>query len=196
MSNPTVTESEILARFAQIVARSLRIAPERVTADAYLSDLGAESLDLLEITMETEDEFGILMPQNDILHVGQDVFGPDILVREGVLTEQGVRFLQRRLPFESGTITVGLPVADVVRIFQRVGTWVRVVQGLLEHSPTTCPSCAAKLSKPLAARVKCTSCDTEVDLPAGDDLNRRWVEEYYRTETAQAGSARAATAEH
>jgi acyl carrier protein len=196
MSNPRVTESEILERFAQIVARSVRIAPERVTAAAYLSDLGAESLDLLEITMETEDEFGILMPQNDILHVGQDVFGPDILVRDGVLTEQGVKFLQRRLPFESGTITVGLPVAGVVRIFQRVGTWVRVVQGLLEHSPTTCPSCASKLSKPLAARVKCTSCDTEVDLPAGDDLNRRWVEEYYRTETAQAGSARAATAEH
>ena len=196
MSNPTVTDSEILARFAPIVASSLRIPPERVTADAYLSDLGAESLDLLEITMETEDEFGVVMPQNDILHVGQEVFGQDILVRDGVLTGQGARFLQRRLPFERGAITVGLPVADVIRIFQRVGTWLRVIQGLLEHSPTECPSCGSNLSKPLAARVKCTSCDTEVDLPAGDDLNRRWVEEYYRTETAQAGSAQAATAEH
>jgi acyl carrier protein len=196
MSNPTVTESEILERFAPIVARSLRIAPEGVTAAAYLSDLGAESLDLLEITMDTEDEFGVVMPQNDILHVGQEVFGEGILVREGALTEQGARFLQRRMPFESGAITVGLPVADVFRIFQRVGTWVRVIQGLLEHSPTKCPSCGAKLSKPLASRVKCTSCDTEVDLPAGDDLNRRWVEEYHRTEAAQTGNAHAATAEH
>ena len=196
MSNPTVTESEILARFAPIVASSLRIPAERVTADAHLSDLGAESLDLLEITMETEDEFGILMPQNDILHVGHEVFGQDILVRDGVLTQQGARFLQHRLPFNSDAIAVGMSVADVVRIFQRVSTWVRVIQGLLEQSPTQCPSCGSKLSKPLAARVKCTSCDTEVDLPAGDDLNRRWVEEYYRTETAQAGSAQAATAEH
>jgi acyl carrier protein len=196
MSTPRVNESEILGRFAPIVARSLRIASERVTADAYLTDLGAESLDLLEITMDTEDEFGVVMPQTDILHVGQEVFGEGILVREGALTEQGARFLQRRLPFESGAITVGLPVADVFRIFQRVGTWVRVIQGLLEHSPTKCPSCGGKLSKPLASRVKCTSCDTEVDLPAGDDLNRRWVEEYYRTETAQAGSAQATSAEH
>jgi acyl carrier protein len=196
MSNPTMTESEILERFAPIVARSLRIAPERVTADAYLSDLGAESLDLLEITMDTEDEFGVVMPQNDILHVGQEVFGEGILVREAAVTEQGARFLQRRLPFESEAITVGLPVVDVLRIFQRVGTWVRVIQGLLEHSPTQCPSCGATLSKPVASRVKCTSCDTEVDLPAGDDLNRRWVEEYHRTEAAQTGSAHAATAEH
>ena len=196
MSNPTVTEPEILARFAPIVASSLRITPGRVTADAYLCDLGAESLDLLEITMEAEEEFGILMPQNDILHVGQEVFGKNILVRDEVLTEQGARFLQRRLSFDNGAIATGLPVADVVRIFQRVDTWVRVIQGLLEHSPTQCPSCGSKLSKPLAARVKCTSCATEVDLPAGDDLNRRWVEEYYRTEAAQAGSARTASAEH
>jgi acyl carrier protein len=196
MSNRTVTESEVLERFAGIVARSLRIAAERVTVDAYLSDLGAESLDLLEITMELEDEFGILMPEHDILQVGEQVFGPGVLIREGVLTEDGARFLQRRMPFDGDAITVGLPVADVGRIFQRVGTWIRVIQGLVEQSPTNCPSCSARLGKPLAARLRCTSCDTEVDLPAGNDLNRRWVEEYYRTETAQAGSERAATAEH
>jgi hypothetical protein len=124
------------------------------------------------------------------------VFGEGILVRDGVLTDQGARFLQRRLPFDSDALTVGLPVTDVVRIFQRVGTWVRVIQGLLAHSPTTCPSCGSKLAKPIAARAKCTSCESEIDLPAGDDLNRRWVEEYYRAETAQTGSAQAATAEH
>ncbi len=98
MSNPRVADSEILERFAGIVANSLRIEPERVTADAYLSDLGAESLDLLEITMEVEDEFGIIMPQKDILQVGQEVVGPDVLVRDGLITEDGVRFLRSRLP--------------------------------------------------------------------------------------------------
>jgi acyl carrier protein len=190
MSNRIPTEPQILERFAEIVARSLRIARERVTADAYLGELGAESLDLIEITMETEDEFGVLMPQNDILHVAEELFGPDVLVHEGALTEAGVRFLQCRLPFDSGAIAVGLPVADVGRLFQRVGTWVRVIQGLLEHSPTNCPSCAATLSKPLAARLKCTSCGTEVDLPAGDDLNRRWVDEYYRNESTPVSDLR------
>jgi acyl carrier protein len=182
MSNPKVTEAEILARFASIVATSLRIEPERVTPDAYLSDLGAESLDLLEITMEAEDEFAILMPQKDILHVAQDVFGPDVLVQDGILTEPGAKFLQHRMPDFSSAIAAGMAVAEIGRVFQRVGTWVRVIQGLLEHSPTACPSCSASLAKPVAGRMKCAACAIEVDLPVGDDLNRRWVEEYYRAE--------------
>ncbi len=192
MSNPKATESVILERFADIVARSLRIEPERVTVDAYLSDLGAESLDLLEITMEAEDEFAILMPQKDILQVAQEIFGPGVLVHEGVLTEQGVKFLHRRMPDFSGSIAPGMSVAEVGRVFQRIGTWVRLIQGLLEHSPTTCPSCAATLPKPVAGRMKCAGCATEVDLPAGDDLNRRWVEEYHRVEVESGEGAQVA----
>ncbi len=181
MTNVETSESRVLERFADIVARSLRIQPERVTADACLSDLGAESLDLLEITIDVEDEFGILMPQNDILHVGQEVFGADVLVQKGALTDAGARFLQHRMPFDASAITPGMPVADVGRLFQRVGTWVRVIQGLMEQSPTTCPSCAATLSKAVAGRRRCRACATEVDLPAGDDINRRWVEAYRHT---------------
>jgi acyl carrier protein len=178
MSNPNVTEPQILERFTGIVARSLQIKPERVTADAYLGDLGAESLDLIEITMETEDEFAILMPQKDILQVAQEVFGPGILVHEGRLTEHGAKFLQRRMPEFSVSIVLGMSIAEVGRLFQRIGTWVRLIHGLIQHSPTTCPSCAGPLSKPVAGRMKCQACAIEVDLPAGDDLNRRWVEEY------------------
>ena len=181
MNDAEASESRVLERFADIVGTSLRIQPERVTADACLSDLGAESLDLLEITMEVEDEFGILMPQNDILHVGQEVFGPDVLVRDGALTDAGARLLQRRMPFDASAITPDMPVADVSRLFQRVGTWVRVIQGLMDHLPTTCPSCAASLAKAVAGRRRCKACAIEVDVPAGDDLNRRWVEEYRHT---------------
>ncbi len=182
MSSPKPIESEILARFAESVARSLRIEPASVTPAACLSDLGAESLDLLEITMEVEDEFAIVMPQKDILHVAEEVFGPGALVQDGVLTAQGVRFLQHRIPDAATAIDAGTSLAEVGRVFQRIATWVRVIEGLLEHSPSACPSCAAALSKPVAGRMKCAACATEVDLPTGDDLNRRWVEDYHRAE--------------
>ena len=61
----TLSPSEIHERFAGIVAKSLRIDPSQVTPDASLADLGAESLDLIEITMEAEDEFAIVMPQKE-----------------------------------------------------------------------------------------------------------------------------------
>jgi acyl carrier protein len=185
MSDPKAIDSEILERFAGIVATSLRIGRERVTPEAYLSDLGAESLDLLEITMEVEDEFGIIMPQKDVLQAAQEVVGPDVLVRDGLISEDGVRLLRSRLPaVDHGALVAGMPVADVNRIFERVGTWLRLIQGLIDHAPTACPSCAGALSKALAGRQRCLVCATEIDLPAGDDLNRRWVEEYLRREQA------------
>jgi acyl carrier protein len=183
MATPIVTESEILERFAQVVARSLRIDASLVTPDAYLSDLGAESLDLLEITMEAEDEFNILIPQKNILQTAQDVFGAGVLVRDGLLTQEGARFLHRRMPeLDRAAIAAGMSVADLGRAFQRVGTWLRMIQGLLEQSPRACAECQAPYSKAVAGRLKCTNCGKEVDLPSGDDLNRQWVEEYHRTE--------------
>ena len=185
MSHPKAVDSEILERFADIVASSLRVGRERVTADAYLSDLGAESLDLLEITMEVEDEFGIIMPQKDVLQAAQDVFGPDVLVRDGLITEDGVKLLRCRLPaVDHDALVAGMPIADVNRVFERIGTWLRVIRGLLDDAPSACPSCAGALLKPLAGRQKCSMCATEIDLPAGDDLNRRWLEEYLRREQA------------
>jgi acyl carrier protein len=185
MKNSLISPSEIHGRFADIVAKSLRIEPSQGTPDASLADLGAESLDLLEITMEAEDEFDIVMPQKDVLQMGQDVFGPGVLVNEGRLTDAGVRFLQHRMPeSEAGALNVGMPVAEVSRLFQRVGTWVRVIEGLLEHQPRACPTCSEALAKAVAGRFKCGQCGHEIDLPAGDELNRRWVEEYFRTEHA------------
>ena len=186
MATPMVSESEILDRFAQVVARSLRIDAALVTPDAYLCDLGAESLDLLEITMEAEDEFNILIPQKNILQTAQEVFGFGVLVRDGHLTEEGAKFLHRRMPeLDSATVVAGMSMADLGRAFQRVGTWLRMIQGLVEQSPSACPNCDAPFSKAVAGRLKCAKCATEVDLPSGDDLNRRWVEEYHRLELPQ-----------
>jgi acyl carrier protein len=177
----SLSEAEVLERFAQVVARSLRIEPARVTPDAYLSDLGAESLDLLEITMEAEEEFNILIPQKNILQTAQEVFGEGVIVQDGRLTEDGVRFLRRRMPeLQDDAVAAGASVADLGRAFQRVGTWVRMIQGLAEHTPQQCPSCGQAFPKAVAGRLKCVGCGTELDLPSGDDLNRRWVEDYHR----------------
>jgi acyl carrier protein len=182
MATPTLSQAEILERFAKVVAKSLRIDPELVTPDAYLSDLGAESLDLLEITMEAEDEFNILIPQKNILQTAQEVFGEGVLLRDGRITEEGTRFLQRRMPELPADVAPGMALAELGHAFQRVSTWVRMIQGLIEHSPRLCPSCGQTFPKAVAGRVKCGACAVELDLPSGDDLNRQWVEEYHRTE--------------
>ena len=50
-----------------ILARQLRIAPERVTLDAQIKkDLGADSVDILQLLMRLEDDNGITIPDQEL----------------------------------------------------------------------------------------------------------------------------------
>jgi acyl carrier protein len=180
MASLNVSDEEILERFARVVAASLRIDASQVTADTYLNDLGAESLDLLEITMDAEEEFNVLIPQKNILDVAQDVAGPGVLVHERRITDAGRRLLKRRMPEFDIDAAGEVTTADLNRQMLRVGAWVRMIRGLMEQSPRQCPECAAPFPKAVAGRVTCAACGIARDLPLGDDLNRQWVEEYFR----------------
>ena len=49
------------------LARQLRIAPERVTLDAQIKkDLGADSVDILQLLMRLEDDYGIVTPDQEL----------------------------------------------------------------------------------------------------------------------------------
>ena len=46
-----------------ILARQLRVDVEKVTPDAQIKkDLGADSLDILQLLMRIEDQYGIVIP--------------------------------------------------------------------------------------------------------------------------------------
>ena len=50
-----------------IMAKQLSVKPEEVKAESNIAeDLGADSLDLVEILMSLEDEFGISIPDEAI----------------------------------------------------------------------------------------------------------------------------------
>ena len=60
MSEPTD------ARVREIIINELGIEPEKVTDDAsFVEDLGADSLDTVELVMAFEEEFGIDIPDED-----------------------------------------------------------------------------------------------------------------------------------
>lgn len=51
----------------EILARQLRIAPDRVTMDAQIKrDLGADSVDILQLLMRLEDDYGIVIPDQEL----------------------------------------------------------------------------------------------------------------------------------
>ena len=58
--------SEIADRVKNIVVDKLGVEPEKVTESAgFITDLGADSLDTVELIMNFEKEFGITIPDEE-----------------------------------------------------------------------------------------------------------------------------------
>jgi len=180
---PEMTESEIFDKFAQIVARSLRIDVSQVVPDVQLTDIGAESLDLIEISMETEAQFHIFLPDKSILETAVEVFGPGILEKDGYLTDEGKRLLLQRMPQSDAQAFEGaVSVKDLQQYFLKVNTWVRMIQGLVRYTPAECAACGGPMAASMGFRMKCTRCGEEITLRSGEELNREWVREYHDRE--------------
>ncbi|MCM8763305.1 MAG: acyl carrier protein [Candidatus Omnitrophica bacterium] len=56
----------VVDRIKTIIAEQLGVKPEEVTPQAsFVDDLGADSLDTVELVMALEEEFGIEIPDED-----------------------------------------------------------------------------------------------------------------------------------
>lgn len=193
---PDMTDSEVFEKFAQIVAKSLRIDAVQVTPEIHLTDLGAESLDLIEITMETETQFHIFLPDKSILETAVEVFGPDVLEKDGYLTDAGKQLMLRRMPeTDAGAFDGEVAIKDLQHYFLKVSTWVRMIQGLAQYTPSACEACGGPMAASMGFRMKCAQCGHEITLRSGEELNREWVREYYDREyRPQAGTPVSVTA--
>lgn len=53
-----------------VIVEELDVAAEEVTLEAsFIDDLGADSLDLFEMVMSIEDEFGVAIPNEDLANI-------------------------------------------------------------------------------------------------------------------------------
>ena len=61
-----MADSNISDKVRDIIVEQLGVNPEQVTPEAkFIEDLGADSLDTVELVMALEDEFGIEIPDED-----------------------------------------------------------------------------------------------------------------------------------
>jgi acyl carrier protein len=59
-------EKTVSQRVIEIIVEQLKVSPEEVTLEAsFIDDLGADSLDLVELIMAMEEEFGLEISDED-----------------------------------------------------------------------------------------------------------------------------------
>lgn len=82
-----------------IEALDLHNCPEEVVPKATLQgDLGAESIDFLDIVLRLEREFGIKIPRNELFPESIFQGDPDFVLN-GKVTQKGLDELRKKMPF-------------------------------------------------------------------------------------------------
>jgi acyl carrier protein len=134
-------ENAIYEKVKESVVEALGIDDDEVTPNALLfDDLGAESLDLLDIVFRLEKEFGIKIPrggiQADALSAEGENLTEEDLVVDGVLTTLGIEKLKTSMPeLDPARITEGFRADDIATLFT-VQTFVNITKNLLKEKGT------------------------------------------------------------
>src|SRR5947209_15563918 len=96
---PTTTQDEIYSKVSATLVEALNVEPEDIKPTSTLQgDLGAESIDFLDIVFRLEREFGIKIPRGELFPESIFQGDPDF-VQNGVVTAKGLQELRDRLPF-------------------------------------------------------------------------------------------------
>jgi len=89
---------EIFQKIQGVLVDALGVDEDEVTSEATLmGDLGAESIDFLDIVFRLEKAFGIKVPREELFPAESLLNNPD-LVSNGKLTAKGLAELRERVP--------------------------------------------------------------------------------------------------
>jgi acyl carrier protein len=113
----------------QAVAEALARPIEDVRPEAILmADLGAESLDFLDIVFRLERAFGIQITRGEMERAARGDMADDAFAPGGVISEAGLARLRTLMPEAAGRIQPGLRPAQILSLFT-VRTFVNLVEG-------------------------------------------------------------------
>ncbi len=128
-------EQEIYEGVKDAIVEALGVEPEEVELKSSLfDDLGAESLDLLDILFRIEKTFGIKIPRGGLqeeISNAEDI-NPEEVVVDGMLTALGAEKLKEKMKeIDGDKIVEGFRIDDLPTLFT-VQTFVNMVKSQLE----------------------------------------------------------------
>jgi acyl carrier protein len=97
-----IAKDEVFKKVQTALVDALGVDEEEVTPDATMvGDLGAESIDFLDIVFRLEKAFNIEIPRSELFP--EDILTNEEYIKDGMVTEKGVAELKKRMPFANLT---------------------------------------------------------------------------------------------
>ena len=136
MSNTGFDSKDVEGKVRSIIAESLCVDAHEVQLKANLMrDLGAESIDFLDIMFRLEKEFNIKIPQREIERLARGGLAPEEFEVDMIIQPKGLARLRELLPeipaadFKEGISLRELPSLFTVEVF--CGIVKRKLEGTL-----------------------------------------------------------------
>ena len=129
-----MTREDVLAGVKECIGQALDVAPEGIgEGQRLVGDLGADSLDLLDLTFHLERRFHVKISPRDMEKRGREKLGDKPWEVDGVLTPEALADLRANMPeVPADELKEGLVVDHIPRLF-RVTTMVNLVCRLMEE---------------------------------------------------------------
>jgi acyl carrier protein len=106
-----VTKDEVYSKVQTALVDALGVDEDEVTPEARLvGDLGAESIDFLDIVFRLEKAFDIKIPRGELFP--EDILTNAQYVQNGRVTPEGLKQLEARMPFADLTTFSANPVVQ------------------------------------------------------------------------------------
>jgi len=122
---------EIIQQVQEVLIDALGVDDDEVTNEATLmGDLGAESIDFLDIVFRLEKAFGIKIPREE-LFPAENLMNNSEFVQNGKLTEKGLAELREKMPHTDITAFVDDPDINKLGDLFTVNAIVNYVEGKL-----------------------------------------------------------------
>ena len=125
------SQEEIYSKVSATLVEALNVDEEEIKPTSTLQgDLGAESIDFLDIVFRLEREFGIKIPRGELFP--ESIFqGDPEFVQNGRVTAKGLAELKARMPFADLTKFEENPELSGISDLFTVEMITRYIQGKL-----------------------------------------------------------------
>lgn len=172
-----ITAETVLGELKKAIVGAIGISEELIRPESILTrDLGAESLDFLDINYRMEQTFGLKMARYSILVHAEELFGEgSVLDVHTRLTEEAVVLLRKRFGYRAHSLRPGMDMEEMLALVT-VQAIVEAVMDILQTRPERCPCCShTTFQAPDGYRVICSSCGESATYLNGDDLMKEWL---------------------
>src|SRR5213080_1262106 len=129
-----MTSDAIYQKVSNTLVEALNVDEEEIQPTSTLQgDLGAESIDFLDIVFRLEREFGIKIPRGELFP--ESIFqGDPEFVQDGRVTQKGLDELRQRMPFADLSKFEKDPEVSAISDLFTVEMITKYVQGKLTQA--------------------------------------------------------------